>query len=161
MVVSKPCKHPECPPREGFIRGEYESVEFIREIPSKGKIRKSSSAGDIARQNVISSLSDMGKEAAIRNAKRTSTFPMELGETEGKKSDYHTPTLTPTDGEKDTSEGGRRRGRTISFAESRGQGAKGELLDVPHGDEEDPELNPVEWIMITRSDPGGNVPRWM
>lgn len=24
-----------------------------------------------------------------------------------------------------------------------------------------PEQNPVEWIMITRSDPGGSVPRWM
>lgn len=27
---------------------------------------------------------------------------------------------------------------------------------LPH-----PEQNPVEWIMITRSDPGGSVPRWM
>ncbi|KAJ6102188.1 hypothetical protein N7486_004615 [Penicillium sp. IBT 16267x] len=25
----------------------------------------------------------------------------------------------------------------------------------------DPESNPVEWIMVTRSDPGGNIPRWM
>lgn len=25
----------------------------------------------------------------------------------------------------------------------------------------DPELNPVEWIMVTRSDPGGSIPRWM
>ncbi|KAJ2904610.1 hypothetical protein MKZ38_007589 [Zalerion maritima] len=33
MVVSKPCNHPECPPRPGFIRGQYESVELIREIP--------------------------------------------------------------------------------------------------------------------------------
>lgn len=33
MVVSKPCEHPECPPRQGIIRGYYESVEVIREVP--------------------------------------------------------------------------------------------------------------------------------
>jgi hypothetical protein len=27
--------------------------------------------------------------------------------------------------------------------------------------EDDPETNPVEWIMITRSDPGGGIPRFM
>lgn len=27
--------------------------------------------------------------------------------------------------------------------------------------ENDPESNPVEWIMVTRSDPGGSIPRWM
>ncbi|KAK2812590.1 hypothetical protein FQN50_001234 [Emmonsiellopsis sp. PD_5] len=64
MVISKPCKHPDAPPRQGYIRGDYESVEFIREIPS--------------------------------------------------------------------ADGGY-----------------------------DDESYPVEWIMITRSDPGGSVPRWM
>lgn len=34
MILSKPCEHPECPPRDGIIRGQYESVEIIREIPS-------------------------------------------------------------------------------------------------------------------------------
>jgi hypothetical protein len=28
-------------------------------------------------------------------------------------------------------------------------------------DDYDPEANPVEWIMITRSDPGGGIPRFM
>ncbi|KAK2780830.1 hypothetical protein FQN53_000955 [Emmonsiellopsis sp. PD_33] len=64
MVISKPCKHPEAPPRQGYIRGDYESVEFIRELPS----------------------ADGGYDGGIC---------------------------------------------------------------------------PVEWIMITRSDPGGSVPRWM
>lgn len=54
----------------------------------------------------------------------------------------------------------RARGKTISFAESRGAGAKGEAYDVPP-EEEDAESNPVEWIMITRSDPGGSVPRFL
>ncbi|OAA68245.1 START-like domain protein [Niveomyces insectorum RCEF 264] len=33
MLVSRPCRHPACPPRPGFVRAEYESVEMIREIP--------------------------------------------------------------------------------------------------------------------------------
>jgi len=34
-----------------------------------------------------------------------------------------------------------------------------ELPKAQEGD--DPEINPVEWIMITRSDPGGGIPRFM
>ncbi|PSN68016.1 hypothetical protein BS50DRAFT_572993 [Corynespora cassiicola Philippines] len=63
MVVSIPVTHPDAPPREGLVRGSYESVEMIREIPL--------------------------------------------------------------------------------------------------GSSDDPETNPVEWIMITRSDPGGGIPRFM
>ncbi|PWY74011.1 hypothetical protein BO83DRAFT_398448 [Aspergillus eucalypticola CBS 122712] len=63
MMVSRPCEHDEVPPVPGYIRGMYESVEFIREIPVEGK---------------------------------------------------------------------------------------------PEG-----AMNPVEWVMVTRSDPGGNIPRWM
>jgi hypothetical protein len=62
MILSKPITHPDAPERQGYIRGKYESVELIREIP-------------------LSS--------------------------------------------------------------------------------DSPELNPVEWIMITRSDPGGGIPRFM
>ncbi|KAF2628037.1 hypothetical protein BU25DRAFT_439540 [Macroventuria anomochaeta] len=63
MVVSIPVSHPEAPPRDGMVRGFYESIEMIREIPLKGN-------GDA-------------------------------------------------------------------------------------------ETNPVEWIMVTRSDPGGGIPRFM
>lgn len=69
MVISKPCDHPDCPPRDGFIRGQYESIEFVQEIPPK-------------------------------------------------------PEDNP----------------------------------ISEGEE---QINPVEWIMITRSDPGGSVPRFM
>ncbi|PGH17355.1 hypothetical protein AJ79_01239 [Helicocarpus griseus UAMH5409] len=65
MVVSKPCQHPDAAPRQGYIRGQYESVEFIRELPSA--------------------------------------------------------------------------------SDSDGKGG----------------IRPVEWTMITRSDPGGSVPKWM
>lgn len=72
MVVSKPVTHPDAPERSGYVRGHYESVEMIREIPIH---RAPSKDGDAS---------------------------------EGKH-----------------------------------------------------ELNPVEWIMITRSDPGGGIPRFM
>jgi hypothetical protein len=91
MVISKPCIHPDAPEREGFIRGHYQSVEMIREVPVDPKLvppkgqrsrGKSGSASDLARQAV----------------------------------------------------------------ENKGEGM---------------EHNPVEWIMLTRSDPGGSVPRFM
>ncbi|KAF2824739.1 hypothetical protein CC86DRAFT_353267 [Ophiobolus disseminans] len=66
MVVSIPVSHPDAPPRNGMVRGFYESIEMIREIP------------------------------------------------------------LPADGGAD-----------------------------------DAETNPVEWIMVTRSDPGGGIPRFM
>jgi Protein of unknown function (DUF3074) len=69
MVVSIPVDHTEAPIRTGIVRGQYESIEMIREIPRP----KDSNAN---------------------------------GATE-------------------------------------------------------PALNPVEWIMITRSDPGGGIPRFM
>ncbi|KAI4728362.1 hypothetical protein E4T49_03820 [Aureobasidium sp. EXF-10728] len=72
MVISKPLTHPDAPDREGYVKGSYESVEMIREIPLNPVPEKEGSA----------------------------------------------------DGDKH-------------------------------------ELNPVEWIMITRSEPGGGIPRFM
>ncbi len=145
-MVSRPCNHPACPPRDGFIRGQYESVEFIREIPIKPT--KSSSTTNL---NGAQNQSQLGKEAAIRNAKKSHTFP---SHEDGSKSDEepeHAESSSIT----------RKRGSTISFAESRGRGAKGEKFDSRHDEDEGDELNPVEWIMITRSDPGGSVPRFL
>ncbi|KAF7547384.1 hypothetical protein G7Z17_g7766 [Cylindrodendrum hubeiense] len=90
MIVSKPCEHPECPPRQGIIRGYYESVELIREVPI-----------DIVAAKRSRSSADLGRD----EAKRRSTV----------------------NDSNDTS-------------------------DFPTA---------VEWIMITRSDPGGSVPRFL
>ncbi|PYH76438.1 hypothetical protein BO82DRAFT_359157 [Aspergillus uvarum CBS 121591] len=84
MMVSRPCEHPDVPPTQNYIRGQYESVEFIREIP---------------------------------------VYDEEEGEGAG---------------------GGARK-------EVDGQ----EVQEVQR------KVNPVEWVMVTRSDPGGNIPRWM
>jgi hypothetical protein len=88
MVVSKPCQHPECPPRQGIIRGQYESVEIIREIPS-------------------------AKVIEDHKSKKTATS---------------------------------------SSSESK---------DSTSAEHKEGSAPAIEWIMITRSDPGGSVPRFM
>ncbi|MCJ1484437.1 hypothetical protein MMC06_004608 [Schaereria dolodes] len=163
MVISKPCEHPDCPPREGFIRGQYESIEFIREVPPKPN--KSSSATDLGKQGWTRETPiGLEKEATVGRAQRkfNTSDTLHKGGSEthlgGRSEDGHlSPTLVLDPGLE-----GRARGRTISFAESRGVDAKGEVLDVPAAKADDEsEMNPVEWIMITRSDPGGSVPRFM
>ncbi|KAI1861610.1 hypothetical protein JX265_009577 [Neoarthrinium moseri] len=136
MLVSKPCIHPECPQRSGYIRGQYESVEFIREIKVEKPLRKVHSSIDLgneeaaaARQNAAQSL---GKETMIRSARSAamSSSVSDSGDSEGRK-----------------------RGRTIAFAGS------GE--DEKDDDDDDNVETMVEWLMVTRSDPGGSVPRFM
>ncbi|KAG9232528.1 hypothetical protein BJ875DRAFT_466574 [Amylocarpus encephaloides] len=158
MVISRPCSHPDTPAREGFIRGAYESVEFIREIPLKRKPQKSMSTTDLSSNDHSRkrSGSALSKDAIVRNAKQN--HPQANGdnpETQRKGS------VSDTDlNQSDSKSEGRGRGHTISFDKSRGSDAKGERMDVDPQDDES-ESNPIEWIMITRSDPGGSVPRFM
>ena len=151
MVISRPCDHPDCPPRDGYVRGQYESVEFIREVPMKAK-KAASTSNLLANIREHSASPSLEKEAILRNAEKATKGSADyLLDTEG---------LSPTVAEEIVREG-RKRGKTISFAGSRGASAKGEAMDNPHAHDNDDEMNPVEWIMITRSDPGGNVPRFM
>ncbi|KAI2630955.1 hypothetical protein GGR54DRAFT_584918 [Hypoxylon sp. NC1633] len=131
ILVSKPCIHPECPPRQGYIRGQYESVEFIREIRVEKPLRKVRSSIDLANDEVAASVRNaaesLSREATIRSARQAAK------------------SLSPT---KD--EAGRKRGRTIG------------ALDSGDDLEEDVDYETmVEWVMVTRSDPGGSVPRFM
>ncbi|CAI7598287.1 unnamed protein product [Penicillium glandicola] len=99
IMISKPCEHPDILHKQGYTRGQYESIELIREIP------KSDSSG----------------------------------------------ASSPSQGSKNN-------GDSSSSDVQRPEGLPGQ---DGAGDEEDEEMNPVEWIMVTRSDPGGNIPRWM
>ncbi|CAG7963211.1 unnamed protein product [Penicillium nalgiovense] len=99
IMISKPCEHPDIRHRQCYTRGQYESVEVIREIPKKdGNWTSSSTRG-----------SKRNSDSPSSNLQRHEGLP-----------------------EQDES-----------------------------GDDEDEEMNPVEWIMVTRSDPGGNIPRWL
>lgn len=89
MLVSRPVDHPDAEERPGFVRGKYESIEMIREIP-------------------------------------LSTAPAKV-----------TRNVLPEE------------------SESRDTVSKTDEAAA------DPELNPVEWIMVTRSDPGGGLPRFL
>jgi FtsZ-binding cell division protein ZapB len=96
MMISKPCDHPGVPPKPGYTRGNYESIEVIREIPKNSGSASSSSSQ------------------------------------KSKKKD-------------DSSSGDSQQPGRDEAAE----------------ENDDEEMNPVEWIMISRSDPGGSIPRWM
>ncbi|OQE46521.1 hypothetical protein PENCOP_c001G05549 [Penicillium coprophilum] len=99
IMISKPCDHPNIQHQPGYTRGEYESVELIREIP-----KKNSSGSSSLHQGIKNS-----------NGSPSSNLQRPEG-------------LPEQDGDEDS---------------------------------EDEEMNPVEWIMVTRSDPGGSIPRWM
>lgn len=88
MVVSKPCIHPKCPNRNGFIRGQYESVEVVREVAIQKPVKRARSSVDLRSTEEI---------------------------------------------------GGSKR--------------------IPGEDDETQVV--IEWLMVTRSDPGGSVPRFM
>ncbi|KAH1303028.1 hypothetical protein KXX11_002460 [Aspergillus fumigatus] len=131
MMVSKPCEHPDAPPRQGYIRGQYESVEFIREIP----VDKPSVQHVPLEKAVSPARSDdnlLGRG--------TSADPAAQKEATG-------------------STAGRPRGKTESAVLERRDETAKHIDDLVQDDEESPW--PVEWIMVTRSDPGGNIPRWM
>ncbi|KAK4239614.1 hypothetical protein C8A03DRAFT_13993 [Achaetomium macrosporum] len=105
IIVSRPCDHPDCPPRSGFIRGTYESVELIREVPVEKQIRRARSSINLSRDEM--------KDGAERAAGH-------------------------------------------GF-ESEGEGRARLSKD---GDGTDTEVA-IEWLMVTRSDPGGSVPKFM
>ncbi|KAJ8120732.1 hypothetical protein O1611_g10290 [Lasiodiplodia mahajangana] len=105
MLVSKPCVHPECPERQGFIRGYYESVEFIREIKVDKPLHKTRPLGGDASEGPAPSTTDGSNNP-------------------GEGADMPTPKDDGTEG-----------------------GLEGDSI--------------IEWTMITRSDPGGSVPRFI
>lgn len=104
MIISKPCRHPDAPQRQGFIRGQYESVEVIREVPVGKPLRRTKSSVDVSGD------------------------------------DFARPAVEADDSVPDV------------------QQAKS---DVGAQDEDGEPEYAIEWLMITRSDPGGSVPRFM
>ncbi|KAK8138889.1 hypothetical protein PG984_002269 [Apiospora sp. TS-2023a] len=132
LVVSKPCTHPDCPPRNEYIRGQYESVELIREIKTPKPLRKVRSSIDLGKDEIEAervAAEALKKEALVRSARNAAlaSSASDAGEQEGRK-----------------------RGKTIGFAGTE-----------EDREEDDDSETSVEWLMVTRSDPGGSVPRFM
>ncbi|ROW13114.1 hypothetical protein VPNG_05926 [Cytospora leucostoma] len=117
MVVSRPCDHPECQPRSGFIRGNYESVEFIREVPIDKPVRRVQSSMDVKREELRSR----------HQATKSLDEPHSLN-----RVSQSFPSLPE-----------------FEHAGEHGADAGSETRMA------------IEWMMVTRSDPGGSVPRFM
>ena len=113
MVVSRPCECSACPPRQGFIRGTYESVELIREIKVAKTLRRTKSSLELHTGD--------GVRATARRA---------------------------------VAEGGTSQIKTASSSPTR-------RAEEEDEDEDEDVETAVEWLMVTRSDPGGSVPRFM
>ena len=144
MVISKPCNHPDTQPRDSFIRGQYESVEFIREVPRAPKRTRSS----INLSKLVAGRDDASNDKG--NLEKAGTSEKARGET---SKDHSLSPNSLNAGARNSGEMGRRRGKTISFSRP--------SIEITPEIDVDAELYPVEWIMVTRSDPGGSVPRFM
>lgn len=165
MIISKPCNHPETPPRSGYIRGQYESVEFIREVIQRPSYHRSTaqSTEDLykqqsgnRRQDNLSTGRDspsLEKQMFKKNAdKKITTFPLRHS---NRSEELLRGSRHPSDS---TESLPRQRSVTVDAIEDATHKSSGHhQQEGPY----DPEENPVEWVMITRSDPGGNVPRFM
>lgn len=158
MIISKPCNHPECPPKDGMVRGQYESVEFIREIPHRPK--KTMSSHDLqsfGRDRSGRRSPNLEHEALMRRTGQKLESVPYLGENRSASDlsphrNFNEGSARPVS----RSPSGRARGATVGLPEGHIDGRHHSIYD-----EYDPEANPVEWIMITRSDPGGGIPRFM
>ncbi|KAL8303747.1 hypothetical protein RB600_007285 [Gaeumannomyces tritici] len=140
MIVSKPCVHPECAPRQGYIRGQYESVEIIREIPVEVPLRKVRSSIDLNRDGAgdlsKAEQAALGGGAIVRSA-RKATAGGAAGDDDG-------------DGDDDDDDARSVRSDVGTVKDA----------DAAMGTGHETEMA-VEWLMVTRSDPGGSVPRFM
>lgn len=137
MIVSKPCNHPECAVRSGYIRGNYESVELIREIPIEKPLRRVRSSVDTRREDfqIPSRGNDtnIGQEAVRRAAQKRAGVKSDEGLGGQRALSRSLTGLPPREHDEDS-----------------GAGNAGDDTDMA-----------IEWVMVTRSDPGGSVPRFM
>ncbi|KAF3918522.1 hypothetical protein ABW21_db0207388 [Orbilia brochopaga] len=170
-MVSRPLTHPDAPEQAGFVRGKYESIEFIREIvPAPDEDagpRRSLSVSDLAaRASLLAAVEQESGRPKGRPRSRT------VGESPGKA------VLFGRDGAVN-GVGNSHRSSNLRVAISADDIPDEEDDDACNGapavvvspaddaadeeslENEETEANPVEWIMLTRSDPGGSVPRFM
>ena len=135
-VVSKPCDHPETPETPAFIRGTYESVEVIREIrvPTQNDpLRKIQSSIDLPTDEANAIARSTVNHLAHEPSVRAAHPPALNGVSKNS-----------TNGSADTS---------VANGEQHPQ-------RTPNTAHQEYETH-IEWIMVTRSDPGGSVPRFM
>lgn len=75
-MISRPVQdHPECVEREGYVRGQFESVEFIRELPGRGSPQSQNGVDDRLRRAASTpNVSGLEEEARAAGRKRGKTL---------------------------------------------------------------------------------------
>ncbi|KAK6499692.1 hypothetical protein TWF481_010053 [Arthrobotrys musiformis] len=170
-MVSRPLSHSSAPEQNGFVRGKYESIEFIREIipeeEEEAAPRRSMSVSDLTqRASVFLSVEDQRpgrkrsrtvgepprKVVSFEDAGTTKMGAEGLKVRGSKLREAISADDLPENDEED---------KAVSAGMAEQKVKSGGLDEDVDSLEEDGETNPVEWIMLTRSDPGGSVPRFM
>lgn len=145
MVVSRPCLHSDTAPRDGYVRGQYESVEYIRELPGKKPRLPSASTSEL--NGMIKSSQSLTLDGA---SPQNSTNRHTHGSYDSRAGSESNLLL-------DENGFSRKNAQHEGLQDTNAKSKELESLD----DEYEQDSHPIEWIMITRSDPGGNVPRFM
>lgn len=75
-MISRPVQdHPECVAREGYVRGQFESVEFIRELPGSSSPQSQKPVDDRLRRAASTpNVSGLEEEARAAGRKRGKTL---------------------------------------------------------------------------------------
>ena len=160
MIVSRPVKAGEeiqgiCPGKEGegYIRGEYESVELIREVVPEGGVE-----GLVGESEGEDYTADEGEN--VYDEDEIVEEIVVSGEEGKEKRKWHRRHQRRHQKEADASVDAP---ETLSVPEDTPPSTSTTPESDPKFASEPREVRnyPVEWVMLSRSDPGGNVPRWM
>ena len=157
MIVSRPVVECEevCPAREGYVRGQFESVEFIREVVLEQD------------ESVMEEWVEPEGENGVESNWVDDPTAGDSEESENPVEE----TIVGSDEDKNLETSGRRprrrRKRQHHLTRHEDDSLPGSNLLTPTSSEPETPMRknskeyPVEWVMISRSDPGGNVPRWV
>ncbi|KAF8463425.1 hypothetical protein BDZ91DRAFT_305464 [Kalaharituber pfeilii] len=183
MLISRPVTgHPECGPRNGYTRGVYESVEYIREVIPEWDEWD----GEESEESKVDTETDGSEEmmeVGIDGVGEVTGAEVEQDPTEPTEKDFANVAESQL-GHKHKMRVYRhgqrhhRRHRCRRKSPVRSNSAYNpQSSNYSTPDEQPPpsyphklavkpksrarKCYPVEWVMLTRSDPGGNVPRWM
>ncbi|EPS36049.1 hypothetical protein H072_10405 [Dactylellina haptotyla CBS 200.50] len=172
-MVSRPINHSSAPEQSGFVRGKYESIEFIREIipedEEEAAPRRSMSVSDLTQRASVMLSVDSNPRAGRPRSRTVGEPPRKVVSFDdaGAKASgigaealkaHKSSRLRETVSVDELPDNEEEKTPTQTVPMINEPGNDDEDMDSL---EEDGETNPVEWIMLTRSDPGGSVPRFM
>ncbi|KAF8421197.1 hypothetical protein EV426DRAFT_718846, partial [Tirmania nivea] len=168
MIVSRPVKvggeiECICPSKEGegYIRGEYESVELIREVVPEGDEEGLIGESEVEEYTAdeeenISGDNEIVEEVAVNGEDGKEGKEKRKRHRKRKHERHHRNHQKEENAPVDVPE-------TLLVPEHTPPSTSGTAESVQNVKSEPKEVRdyPIEWVMLSRSDPGGNVPKWM